>query len=108
MPQPAERGAGAVLNYSSSLSGLPPGELAGAAASVVRFFDLGGHERFTKTALHGLTTLLPDAVLLCVSAAAGAVHAAPAAAAAVVGTLVPCGAARRSQRSSSGLQAMGR
>lgn len=61
---------GAVLNYSS-LSGLPPAELAGAAASILRLFDLGGHERFTKTALHGLTTLLPDAMLLCVSAAAG-------------------------------------
>lgn len=38
----------------------------------VRFFDLGGHERYSKTMLHGLTTLLPDCVLLCVSATAGA------------------------------------
>lgn len=38
----------------------------------MRFFDLGGHERYSKTMLHGLTTLLPDCVLLCVSATAGA------------------------------------
>ncbi|PRW57468.1 Two-component response regulator ARR14 isoform 1 [Chlorella sorokiniana] len=61
---------GRVLNYC----GMPAPaaeELAAAAARMVRFFDLGGHERFSKTMLHGLTTLLPDCVLLCVSATAG-------------------------------------
>ena len=32
------------------------------------FIDLGGHERYLKTAVYGLTCMLPDAVLLCVSA----------------------------------------
>ena len=32
----------------------------------VRFIDLGGHQKYLKTALYGLTSLLPDYVLLCV------------------------------------------
>ena len=35
---------------------------------VLCFIDLGGHERYLKTAVYGLTCMLPDAVLLCVSA----------------------------------------
>ena len=34
------------------------------------FIDLGGHERYLKTAVYGLTCMLPDVVLLCVSARA--------------------------------------
>jgi len=38
---------------------------------VVRFVDLGGHPKYLKTALYGLTSLLPDYVLLCVCPFAG-------------------------------------
>jgi hypothetical protein len=60
-----------VLNYLG-LSSLTPAEAAASASRMLRFFDLGGHERFSKTLLHGLTAMLPDHVLLCVSAVAGA------------------------------------
>ncbi len=33
---------------------------------VVRFIDLGGHQKYLKTALYGLTSLLPDYVLACI------------------------------------------
>lgn len=59
-----------MLNYSG-LSSLTPAEVAASAARMLRFFDLGGHERYSKTLLHGLTAMLPDYVLLCVSAVAG-------------------------------------
>lgn len=38
---------------------------------VLRFIDLGGHEKYLKTALYGLTCMLPDHVLLCVCPCAG-------------------------------------
>lgn len=59
-----------MLNYCG-VSSLSPAELAQQARRMARFFDLGGHERFSKTLLHGLTTLLPDCAMLCVSAASG-------------------------------------
>jgi GTPase len=37
-------------------------------AQVLRFIDVGGHEKYLKTALYGMTSLLPDYMLLCVSA----------------------------------------
>ena len=33
---------------------------------VVRFIDLGGHQKYLKTALYGLTSLLPDYVIVCI------------------------------------------
>ena len=33
--------------------------------------DLGGHQRFLKTAMYGMTSLLPDYLLLCVCPLAG-------------------------------------
>ena len=33
------------------------------------FVDLGGHEKYLKTALYGMTCMLPDYVLLCHNAA---------------------------------------
>ena len=33
---------------------------------MVRFIDLGGHQKYLKTALYGMTSLLPDYVLLCI------------------------------------------
>ena len=41
-----------------------------ALRQVLCFIDLGGHERYLKTAVYGLTCMLPDVVLLCVSARA--------------------------------------
>ena len=35
---------------------------------MLRFIDVGGHEKYLKTALYGMTSLLPDYMLLCVSA----------------------------------------
>ena len=46
------RCAGAVLNYSG-VAALTPAEVSQAAAHVLRFIDLGGHERYLKTALYG-------------------------------------------------------
>jgi hypothetical protein len=48
---------------------------ARARTQVLCFIDLGGHERVLKTAVYGLTCMLPDAVLLCISAARGAAAA---------------------------------
>lgn len=70
LQQLAYDAAGNVLNYSG-LSNLDPAEVAASAARMLRFFDLGGHERFSKTMLHGLTCMLPDYLMLCVSAVAG-------------------------------------
>ncbi|KAL4451725.1 hypothetical protein ABPG75_007387 [Micractinium tetrahymenae] len=61
---------GNVLNYRGQ-SGQGSAELARCAARLLRLLDLGGHERFSKTALHGLTCMLPDYALLCVNAATG-------------------------------------
>ena len=69
---PARRpAAGSVLNYGC-VAEYTPAELAAHAARVLRFVDLGGHERYSKTALLGLTCTLPDYVMLCVCAARGA------------------------------------
>ena len=32
----------------------------------MRFIDLGGHQKYLKTALYGLTSLIPDYVLVCI------------------------------------------
>ncbi len=39
----------------------------GCHVQVLRFIDIGGHEKYLKTALYGMTSLLPDYVLLCVN-----------------------------------------
>ena len=39
-------------------------------AQVLRFIDLGGDERYLKTALYGMTAMLPSYALLCISARA--------------------------------------
>ncbi len=38
---------------------------------VVTFIDMGGHEKYLKTALYSLTSMLPDYLLLCVCAQKG-------------------------------------
>jgi GTPase len=70
-----KRGGVFPLNYSLSemvdADINPAGGIASEATQLLRFFDLGGHERYLKMALFGMTGLLPDHVMLCVSATAG-------------------------------------
>lgn len=47
-----------MLNYAG-VSALTPGELSARASRVLRFIDLGGHERYLKTALYGAPLLWP-------------------------------------------------
>ncbi len=61
---------GAVLNYSR-VAQFTPRELAAAARKFVRFSDLGGHQRYSKTSLHGLTSTRPDYTMLCICASQG-------------------------------------
>ena len=49
--------AGRVLNYAG-VSALTPAELSGRASRVLRFIDMGGHERYLKTAIYGASLLL--------------------------------------------------
>lgn len=44
--------AGSVLNYSG-VAAPTPAEITQGASRVLSFIDLGGHERFMKTALYG-------------------------------------------------------
>ena len=44
--------AGSVLNYSG-VAALTAAEITQGASRVLSFIDLGGHERFLKTALYG-------------------------------------------------------
>ena len=40
-------------------------------AQVLQIIDLGGHEKYLKTALFGMTCLLPDYAILTVAASRG-------------------------------------
>lgn len=59
-----------VLNYSR-IAQYTPRELTASANKLVRLSDLGGHQRYSKTSLHGLTSTAPDYAMLCVCAAQG-------------------------------------
>ena len=48
-------------------------QISNDAAKVVSFIDLAGHERYLKTTVFGLTSQLPDYVILMVGANAGLV-----------------------------------
>jgi len=61
---------GAVLNYSR-VAQFTPRELVASARKFVRFSDLGGHQRYSKTSLHGLTSTRPDYTMLCICASQG-------------------------------------
>ena len=50
--EPSAGCAGRVLNYAG-VTALTPAEVSARAARVLRFIDLGGHERYLKTALFG-------------------------------------------------------
>ena len=58
-------GVGEVLNYSR-IAQFTPRELTTAARKIVKFSDLGGHQRFSNTSLHGLISTRPDVSMLCV------------------------------------------
>ncbi|GFR43379.1 hypothetical protein Agub_g4451 [Astrephomene gubernaculifera] len=63
---------GRVINYSSPASSpLTPAEITSAACKVLTFLDMGGHEKYLKTALYGMTALLPHYGLLAVCAVGG-------------------------------------
>lgn len=53
--------AGKVLNYAG-VSVLTPAEMSASARKVLRFIDLGGHEKYLKTALYGMTCMV---ILYC-------------------------------------------
>ena len=57
-------GAGKVLNYAG-VSVLTPAEMSASARRVLRFIDLGGHEKYLKTALYGMTCMVPPKLQLC-------------------------------------------
>eukprot|EP00775_Hariotina_reticulata_P008727 gene8727-8908_t len=61
---------GHVLNYLG-VAAPTPADITAAAAQVLNFLDMGGHEKYLKTTLYGFTCMLPDYVLLCVDAPAG-------------------------------------
>ncbi|KAK9868437.1 hypothetical protein WJX84_008279 [Apatococcus fuscideae] len=61
---------GRVLNYAG-VAALTAAEIGVSARKVVHFLDLGGHAKFLKTALYGLTCLRPDYMLLCVEMGLG-------------------------------------
>ncbi|GAX84840.1 hypothetical protein CEUSTIGMA_g12261.t1 [Chlamydomonas eustigma] len=61
---------GEILNYVG-VSTLTPSEICGGSSRLLTFIDMGGHERCLKTALWGMTCLLPDYTLLCVCAVGG-------------------------------------
>ncbi|GAB4819226.1 hypothetical protein N2152v2_006272 [Parachlorella kessleri] len=65
---------GRVVNYggvAGGVGGYTPFDVARSAARVIRFVDTGGHEKYSKTALHGLSCMLPDYAMLCVCAVSG-------------------------------------
>lgn len=53
---------GMVLNYAG-VSVLTPAEMSSSARQVLRFIDLGGHEKYLKTALYGMTCMVSPAQL---------------------------------------------
>jgi GTPase len=63
---------GEIVNYSSLK--IPTWtEIIQASSKVITFIDLGGHEKYLKTTLFGLTSHLPDFVLLVIGANMGIV-----------------------------------
>ena len=65
--------AGKVLNYAG-VSVLTPAEMSASARRVLRFIDLGGHEKFLKTALYGMTCMVSVAAM-CIFGASCAAYA---------------------------------
>jgi GTPase len=49
---------GRVLNYVG-VSAPTPADITAAASRVLTFIDMGGHEKYLKTTLYGMTCTLP-------------------------------------------------
>lgn len=49
---------GRVLNYVG-VATPTPADITAAATHIVNFIDMGGHEKYLKTTLYGMTCLLP-------------------------------------------------
>lgn len=47
-----------MINYAG-VSTPTPADITAAAARVLNFIDMGGHEKYLKTTLYGMTCLLP-------------------------------------------------
>eukprot|EP00873_Tetraselmis_striata_P015288 jgi/Tetstr1/435552/TSEL_024455.t1 len=56
---------GRVINYGG-VAAMTQAEVAAEARKLVTLVDAGGHRRFMKTALSGLTAMAPDYAMLCV------------------------------------------
>ncbi len=63
---------GLIVNYNQ-LVDLSWTKIIEASSKIITFIDLGGHERYLKTTLFGLTGHIPDYVLLVVGANMGIV-----------------------------------
>lgn len=61
---------GKVLNYTG-VAAPTPAEISAGADKVLTFIDMGGHQKYLKTTLYGMTCMLPDYVLCCVCAQVG-------------------------------------
>ncbi|KAK9803002.1 hypothetical protein WJX73_009078 [Symbiochloris irregularis] len=59
---------GGIINYGG-VAAPAMADIAAEACKVLGFIDLGGHEKYLKTALYGMTCMLPDYVMLCHNAA---------------------------------------
>eukprot|EP00192_Tetraselmis_astigmatica_P002256 CAMPEP_0117686214 /NCGR_PEP_ID=MMETSP0804-20121206/22300_1 /TAXON_ID=1074897 /ORGANISM="Tetraselmis astigmatica, Strain CCMP880" /LENGTH=1054 /DNA_ID=CAMNT_0005497831 /DNA_START=599 /DNA_END=3763 /DNA_ORIENTATION=+ len=53
-----------VVNYAG-VSCATQAEVSASASKLVSLVDVGGHKKFMKTALHGLTAMVPDFAMLC-------------------------------------------
>lgn len=56
-----------MLNYAG-VSVLTPAEMSASARRVLRFIDLGGHEKYLKTALYGMTCMVSISAMCCIGA----------------------------------------
>jgi GTPase len=54
---------GRVLNYVG-VATPTPADVTAAASHIVNFIDIGGHEKYMKTTLYGMTCLLPGRVMV--------------------------------------------
>ncbi|NHK32240.1 MAG: elongation factor 1-alpha [Asgard group archaeon] len=63
---------GSIVNYNQ-LSDLSWTNIIEKSSKIITFIDLGGHERYLKTTLFGLTGHIPDYVLIVVGANMGIV-----------------------------------
>eukprot|EP00879_Flechtneria_rotunda_P009954 GHRR01010410.1.p1 GENE.GHRR01010410.1~~GHRR01010410.1.p1 ORF type:complete len:1136 (+),score=513.58 GHRR01010410.1:867-4274(+) len=61
---------GRVVNYVG-VAAPTPADIIASSSLLLNFIDMGGHEKYLKTTLYGMTCTLPDYVLLCIDAMSG-------------------------------------